>query len=310
MIAIDWGSSSQRAFHLGADGSVIDQRRDTQGLLACQGRFEAVLRELIADWDDELILLAGMIGSRQGWVEVPYLECPATLRDIAARMTRITPASLPDRQVWIVPGLLYRSSPDVADVLRGEEAQLCGLMRCIDAQPQIACMPGTHSKWAMIANGCVESFFTAMTGEVFDVLRHHSLLGRLMSEGLGPLDPRAFHAGMSRARQPGGLLHHLFTVRTAGLLETFGPAQLSSYLSGLLIAHELLDSGWCEQARGCPVHLIGAPALVHAYSLALDEFHVTVQRHGETLAAAGLLALARAAGLDDRTSRETSKPCS
>lgn len=299
MIAIDWGSSSLRAFRLDARGHIIEQRRETQSLLACRDRFEAVLMQLIAGWDDGLIVLAGMVGSRQGWVEVPYGDCPASLPQIAAGMVQVAATGLRDRKVWIVPGLIYRGEQNGADVLRGEEAQLCGFMQSADAGSHIVCMPGTHSKWAMVENGRVESFFTAMTGEVFDILCQHSLLGKLMSGTREPLDKDAFVDGMARARQSGGLLHHLFSVRTSGLLGTLQPAQLSSYLSGLLIAHELLDSGWSMRAHGRTVHLIGAAALVEAYALALQRLDVVAQLHGETLAAEGMFALARAAGLQE-----------
>ena len=296
MIAIDWGSSSLRAFRLDAHGDIVEQRRATQSLLACQDRFEEVLMQQIAGWDDPCIVLAGMVGSRQGWVEVPYVNCPATLAEIAAGMVEVTATSLRDRKVWIVPGLLHRGESAVADVLRGEEAQLCGFMQSADAGPQIVCMPGTHSKWAVVEGGRIESFFTAMTGEVFDLLCKHSLLGKLMSGTHERLDEKAFLEGMVRARQSGGLLHHLFSVRTSGLLGTLQPAQLSSYLSGLLIAHELLDSQWCPRARDRTVHLIGAPALLETYALALRQLGVVTQLHGETLAAKGMFALARAAG--------------
>ncbi len=296
MIAVDWGSSSLRAFRLGAAGEVLEQRSSALGAIACEGRFESVLAGQIAGWNDPLLVLAGMVGSRQGWIEVPYVDCPATLRDIATGMRRADAAALPGRQVWIAPGLRYRNDNHAFDVLRGEEAQLCGLMQRVDTQAHLVCMPGTHSKWARIEGGCVREFFTAMTGEVFDILRKHSLLGRLMS-GDSSLDRDAFLQGMDRARQSGGLLHHLFSVRTNGLMGVLQPGQLSSYLSGLLIAHELLDSDWCTQARGHTVHLIGAPALTAAYVLALRRFDIDVQQHDETLAATGLLALARAADL-------------
>jgi len=300
MIAIDWGSSSLRAFRLDARGAVLETRRAPLGVLACAGRFEQVLQEQIGDWDDDLIVLAGMIGSRQGWIEVPYVNCPATLQHIAANMVNINAPNLPGHRVWIVPGLQYRSGSHV-DLLRGEETQLCGLMMQLDTERHtgrhIACLPGTHSKWAVIEGGRIESFFTAMTGEVFDVLCHHSLLGRLMMASDAPLDRAAFLQGMARAQQPGGLLHHLFSVRTVGLRGTFNAVQLPSYLSGLLIAHELLDANLTERAHGCGVHLIGSPTLVEAYVLALRQFDVATVSHDETLAAQGLFALARSRDL-------------
>lgn len=297
MIAVDWGGSSLRVYRLGAGGDVLEERRSALGVLAFTEAFEQVLRQQIDGWDDPLIVMAGMIGSRQGWVEVPYVNCPATLSDIAAGMVEIRAPTLPDRRLWIVPGLLHRTESNAADVLRGEEAQLCGLMQRIDAARQVVCLPGTHSKWVIVEQGRIESFLTAMTGEVFDLLRRHSLLGRLMTEPSEDADHSAFFQGMARAQQPGGLLHHLFSVRIAGLLATLQPAQLAPYLSGLLIAHELLGYDVCTQVRGGTVHLIGAPALLEAYALALRRFDTDVQLHGEQLAAAGLYVLAHRRGL-------------
>lgn len=300
MIAVDWGSSSFRAFRLDARGEVIEQRRSASGALACEGRFEAVLAEHIAGWDDSLVILAGMVGSRQGWREVPYVDCPATLSDIARGMVKIDAAGLAERHIWIAPGLKDRSEDGVFDVLRGEETQLCGLMQRVDAtQTHLVCMPGTHSKWVRIEGSRIERFHTAMTGEIFDVLRKHSVLGRLMTAG-NELDPQAFMQGVERARHEGGLLHHLFSVRTAGLMDVLQGEQLASYLSGLLIGHEIFDADWHTQAQHSTVHLIGAATLTAAYSLALRSVDIKLQQHDELLAATGLFALARQAGLQPR----------
>jgi len=308
MIAVDWGSSSLRAYRLDAQGEIIERRPAPLGVLTCAGRFDDVLREQIDGWDDTLVVLCGMIGSRQGWAEVPYVRCPATAADVAGSMERIDSPALPGRSVWIVPGVLYRSTAaDGLDVMRGEETQLFGLMKRLDAGRHLVCMPGTHSKWAFVRGGCIEAFFTAMTGEVFDLLRKHSLLGRLMPEGDSALDKSAVIRGVARARLPGGLLNHLFSVRTSGLTETLAPEQLASYLSGILIASELLDSPWADQVRCQAVHLIGDSTVLEPYSIVMQELGITVQCHDEAFVAAGihLLAMSRAlpaAGADPSTS--------
>jgi 2-dehydro-3-deoxygalactonokinase len=306
MIVVDWGSSSLRAFRLNTAGRIVDQRRAACGVLAGTDQFADVLQQQIAEWTDPLVVLAGMIGSRQGWVEVPYVECPTTLADIAAAMTPIDAPTLPDRSLWIVPGVLYRAAtPNGVDVMRGEETQLCGLLQRVDTTRHVACLPGTHSKWVIIEHGRIESLFTAMTGELFELLRRHSLLARLMAADNDALDVPAFVQGIDRARQPGGLLNHLFSVRTSGLTGALQPAQLASYLSGLLIGHELLDSQWAEQARGFRVHLIGSPALLEPYSLAMRHLAIAVEVHDETLAAMGAHALARHRGLLDDSFHNT-----
>ena len=298
MIAVDWGSSSLRTFRLDDRGKIMEQRRSDLGVLTCQGQFERVLQQQIVGWNDPLIVLACMISSRQGWVEVPYVECPVTMGVIAAGMMNVEAPGLPNRRVWIVPGLICRTvAANATDVLRGEETQLCALMAHADSMRRIVCLPGTHSKWAIVEGGRIESFFTVMTGEVFDLLRKRSLLASLMTESLEPLDREAFRQGMAQAQKTGGVLHHLFSVRTAGLTNTLKPAQLASYLSGLLIAHELLDLPWAEEVRGQSVHLIGNPALLESYRLALLELGTAVEIHPETLAAHGAHALAQHRGL-------------
>ncbi len=298
MIAVDWGTSSLRLYQLNAAGRLLEERRAAQGILACQGAFEAVLSQQLAGWEDPLIVLAGMVGSRQGWMEVSYIECPATLEDVARGMLQLEAPSLPGRSLWVVPGLLFRgTTANSADVLRGEETQLLGLLNQNEATRQVVCLPGTHSKWVLVSLNRIDSFFTAMTGEVFEVLRTHSLLGRLIPSGTGPLDHGACRQAVARAREPGGLLHHLFSVRTSGLFGSLTAEQLPSYLSALLIAHEALELPLAAQLRGATVQLIGSAPLLEAYALVLRELGIGVATHNEALAARGAYRLARVRGL-------------
>lgn len=299
MIAVDWGTSSFRAHRLDASGAVQEQRSAAVGLLACQGRFEPMLAQQLAGWDDELILMAGMIGSRNGWREVPYVACPAGLGEIAAGLLGVVAAGLPRRRIFIAPGLSHRPAVGAPEVMRGEEAQLLGLFGELPgAGPHTVCLPGTHSKWATVGGGRIGSFHTAMTGELYALLKQHSLLGALMEHddaGAVAEDAPAFELGVRTSRDAGGLLSHLFSVRTRGLFGELSAAQLPSYLSGLLIGHEL--QGLLGGAQH--VHLIGNEALVRRYRHALALRHVDVQVHGEALVARGLHQLAVAARLTE-----------
>ncbi|KHL59498.1 2-dehydro-3-deoxygalactonokinase [Xanthomonas cannabis] len=291
MIAVDWGTSSLRAYLLDATGAVLEQRRGSDGILACQGRFAEVLTRLIADWNGPL-LLSGMIGSRNGWVEQPYLPCPADTAALAQAM-RSEDDLLPGRTLWFVPGVSTGEHDGVPDVMRGEETQLVGLIAALGGGEHVACLPGTHSKWARIANGQLTGFATVMTGELYAVLRQHSILGKLMDDDHAELDAAAFLQGVDRSADSGGLSHHLFGTRTLGLFERLSSAALPSYLSGLLIGHELRE----HRGDHAIVHLVGSPALAQRYALALQHLGVQSQLHPEDLAAAGLFALARQRGL-------------
>ncbi|MBA3928803.1 MAG: MFS transporter [Xanthomonas sp.] len=292
MIAVDWGTSSLRLYRLADDGQVRERRRSDQGVLTCDGRFGEVLAREIAGWDDVDILLCGMVGGRGGWHEMPYLPCPAGNHALALGMQRFQPPGFDERAFWLVPGLRDSDSDRVPDVMRGEETQLAALLDVLTAGTHLVCLPGTHSKWVTVRDGQVRRIATAMTGELYALLRQHSILGRLMPAGDVRFDGYAFDAGLKRSDDRGGLLHHLFGVRTTGLFQQFAEPTLPSYLSGLLIGHELRASGLFSHApRPAQVHLIGNDRLLASYAHALTTLGVGVQRHPEDLAARGLHAL-------------------
>jgi 2-dehydro-3-deoxygalactonokinase len=253
VIAVDWGTSSLRCYRLDAQGNILESRSSNQGILnVAPGQLPRVLEAQIRGWQEAPIVMSGMVGSRQGWVEVPYVQCPAGFDEIAAKLVKVGWAN---REGWIVPGLSCRDTAGVPDVMRGEETQIlgCGVEGTI-------CLPGTHSKWVEVKGGRIERFSTLMTGEVYAVLKQHSILGRMIEEGRADAD--AFAEGVGRSGKAGGLLHHLFGVRTRGLMGELSAAASASYLSGILIGHELRS----QNAK--QVHLLGAPALAALYQQA------------------------------------------
>ena len=310
MIGVDWGTSSFRAYRL-RDGAVIGRIETAGGILGMpQGGFAAALRQAIAPWlaaGETEILLCGMVGSRQGWVEAPYLPCPAGPAEIAAAAI---PIPFDGARVRLLPGLTTRApggTPDCApggtpddapggtpddapggtpDVMRGEETKLVGLLATLGTAPALVCLPGTHSKWARLAGGQVVGFTTHMTGELRAVLLDHSILGR--QARAAPPDAAAFRRGLHRAAEPGGLSHHLFGTRALGLFGELPETATESYLSGLLIGAECR----AEASGAGTVHLAGAEALAERYAIALTAAGQTCQRHPDDIAASGLALLA------------------
>jgi 2-dehydro-3-deoxygalactonokinase len=232
LIGLDWGTSNCRAFRIARDGAVLETRTAAQGILAVKdGNFAAAYEALVGDWlkaHAAPVLMCGMIGSRQGWIEAPYVELPADAEQLARNLIKV-----PGTNAAIVPGLVGDALAGGRDVIRGEETQIVG---ALDADA-LYCLPGTHSKWVSVEQNSIVRFATFMTGEVYGVLRQHSILGRLMENEAH--DDAAFSAGIERGRKAGGLLHQLFSVRTDGLFGAQLPTALASYLSGLLIGHEL-----------------------------------------------------------------------
>jgi 2-dehydro-3-deoxygalactonokinase len=215
------------------------------------------------------VLIAGMAGARQGWIEAPYLEAPADLRGLAEGA--VSPPMSPDGpRVSILPGVCQKT-PGAENVMRGEETQLLGLSRLVEGYSGPVCMPGTHSKWAMLEGVRLTSFTTAMTGELYDVLRQHSVL-RHSLDGThdGAARDEGFAAGVNVGLEsPQDLSSNLFTVRAASLLSGRGTDWCSGYLSGLLIGSEVgARRQWLSSGE---IPLIGSPTLCRLYAQAIAQ---------------------------------------
>ncbi len=185
MIGVDWGTTSFRAFRIARDGTIRDRRTALRGLVNVpDNRFADTLREEIGPWlaaGEDHVLLSGMIGSRQGWKEAPYIPCPVGARDVAAGLVEI---EFDWGQVRLVPGLSATDEAGVAEVMRGEETQVFGVLEVMGGSG-LACLPGTHSKWVRVEGGRIVGFTTHMTGEAFAALRGHTILGAHDARGSG-----------------------------------------------------------------------------------------------------------------------------
>lgn len=303
LIGLDWGTTSFRAYRMDADGRILDRLSSDLGIMAvADGDFAAALRQQIAPWlfgpAHPPILASGMIGSRQGWHEAPYVALPAGAPELADSLISTTDDGGP--AVHFVPGLSYRDPSGAPDVMRGEETQLIGAMESAD-NSRLFILPGTHSKWVVASAGRIRWFATFLTGEMFAVLKNHSILGRLMSGT--EHDPAAFQRGLEdsapQAGDPSGLLHRLFGVRSLPLFGALPETGVESYLSGLLIGTELAeatrllpDTGGFRSAV-----IVGRSDLARHYKTALVSRGISTESADPDICATGLYRLAVAAGL-------------
>lgn len=292
LIALDWGSTRLRAFLLGADGAVLATRQSDHGASTLSGAeaFAQALAAATRDWPELPVLACGMVGSQHGWREAPYAPCPADAAALARQALQV------HERFWILPGLMHDGAQP--DVMRGEETQIVGALALHPELAEQACLvlPGTHSKWARVEAGRVTGFATHMTGELYALLRQHSVLARLMpADTAAALSSEGFLAGVDAAREDGALSHQLFAVRTLGLFKRLAAEQLPDYLSGLLIGHEIAN----ELEAGTPerLALVGDPALCGRYALALGRFGIGAPLQLDNTAPAGLWRLAQTMGL-------------
>jgi 2-dehydro-3-deoxygalactonokinase len=286
LIGIDWGTTNFRAFRFDAGGRVVERRMYPAGILNVKdGKFAETLQEKVGDWiaDGEgRVLLSGMVGSRQGWIEAGYLPCPVTLNDLAKAATKIPFAGA---QIMLIPGVRSEDSRGVPEVMRGEETEVMGI-----AEPQrhsmLVCMPGTHTKWIELDARSIVRFQTCMTGDVFAALHRETILSKLM-HAEAALDGEGFLRGVQRSNDAGGLLHHLFGVRALTLMGDLGEESAASYLSGLLIGHEVR----CMMPANDSVHLVGAGQLCWLYRRAIEACGGAATMEDQEAAARGLAAI-------------------
>ena len=152
-IAVDWGTTNRRAYRVGADGRHDAEFEDERGVLSVEaGGFPAAIAQIRERLGDLPLLLAGMVGSNRGWVEAPYASCPAGFAELAAKVVWAEPG-----RAAIVPGLALLTDTR-ADVMRGEEVQLLGAVAAgLIPSDGLACHPGTHNKWVVLADSRVQA---------------------------------------------------------------------------------------------------------------------------------------------------------
>jgi len=269
-VAVDWGTSNLRAWGITGSGEIAFSRASPDGMgRLTREQYPSVLVGLLTEVHEPVdVLICGMAGARQGWLEAPYLDAPADLRTLAAGA--VAP-EMPGGQFApsILPGVCQRDL-GAEDVMRGEETQLLGLSWLLPGFSGLAVMPGTHSKWAILEGTTLRRFSSAMTGEIFELLRTHSVLRHSLNGELEGEDrDLGFAAGLDQGlERPERLTATLFKVRAGALLSGRSPAWCGGFLSGLLIGAEIGGQrDWIGEAE---IPLIGSVGLCSLYQDAFE----------------------------------------
>jgi len=257
-IAVDWGTTNRRAYLLDSTGKCVEEFEDGKGALSVpKGEFPAAAAEIRTRLGDHPMLLAGMAGSNRGWVDAPYLPCPRGIDDLVSNL------------VWagereaIVPGLSFIGDGR-ADVMRGEEVQLLGAIAAgYVAADALVCHPGTHNKWVVVEGGQVTRFRTVMTGEMFNLLKNHSIIGDRL-QGKVTVGA-AFERGVAHGLDHTDLTSELFAIRARWLLGVTEPEASASYASGLLIGSDV-RIGLANHDQAV---VMGRPELTRLYAAAV-----------------------------------------
>jgi 2-dehydro-3-deoxygalactonokinase len=259
-----------RAALLDADGAVLGRTEADQGVQSvAAGGFPAVLEAACAPWfaahPDLPVVMAGMVGSRNGWVEASYVSCPCSAADLARQRMRVPGV---DRDVSIVPGVDVRWPDGAYDVMRGEEVQAFGA----GVSDGLVCLPGTHSKWIEMAGGRILRFASFITGELYAAMTA-SFVGRLASEPEEPAE--GLKAGATAATFAGGLSRLLFQARAQVLGGDLSGGAVRPFLSSLIVGQEIVGAA---SLFGSPrmVHLVAASPQREVYEAALNQRGIAV----------------------------------
>jgi len=298
LIAVDWGTSRLRAWLVDGGGNVLDQAESDEGIGAIAGGHETIFERVVGDWPTVPAIMAGMVGSRQGWREAAYVPCPATVLSLAGGISRFTTAR--GRPVAVVPGLVVKRGD--GNVLRGEETQIVGALGRESAFTGTCILPGTHSKWASIDKGVIVDFQSFISGELFELLARRSFLRHSVAEPDSASDLSTapdFRLAVERTAKEGlPFLAALFSVRVRQLLADVKPENNLAYLSGLVIGGEIA-AAMATRTLGhdTAIRIVGSKSLGRAYRAALAILGYDAETFdGDKMAVAGLLHLARAIG--------------
>jgi len=283
-IAVDWGTTNRRAYRIDPSGARGEEFEDGKGILSVPSSgFPKAIAEIRERLGDLPLLLAGMVGSNRGWVEAEYVRCPAGISDLADAL------AWPTGREAIVPGVSYVGEGR-ADVMRGEEVQLLGAVAAGHVPPKaLVCHPGTHNKWVNVDKSRIASFRTVMTGELFSLLKQHSILADLLAVEAEPGD--AFERGVTHALENADLPAELFAVRARVLLGEARREDAPSYASGLLIGSDI-RIGLSGLVPG-DVFVMGRPELTRLYAAAIRTVgREAIELDGEESFVAGIRRIA------------------
>ena len=289
-VAVDWGTTHFRIWRMHGD-KALEGREALCGLLSLKREeFEPTLKEHLHGWPTESpVLMSGMVGSRQGWQEAPYLFLPVSLKDVAIGAVDVQTKDL-QRKVHVLPGVACQEESR-PDVMRGEETQMLGLGAGSAEWSGMICLPGTHCKWVKVALGQVQQFDTYLTGEFFSILRQHSILRHDLEAGDVDAEHPAFAKGVSTGFvESTPLLTSLFRVRASSLLLDRDPVANLAFLSGRLLGEEL-RSATQNIEKTEKIQLVGGSSLTKLYARALSLVGREVDLHsGDDLVRLGLTA--------------------
>ena len=297
LIIGDWGNSNARVWLCDAGGAALEERRGPgiASMRSDPAAIAAAFAAMTAGWPSDIpALVAGVVGASYGWRDAGYLTCPIAIADIGSHAVR---APTNERAIWITPGIRCVNAWGQPDTMRGEELQIVGWAARAMTRDSLIALPGTHCKWARIENGHVAGFHSTISGELFAMLREHSVIIDRAAQA-APHDAAAFAEGAALAKNTADidLSALLFSARGRQATGAMAARVAASFVSGIVIGCDVRTA--LRRYAGEAVAVIGADPIAHRYAVVLDQWGIEAQvMAGDTTMHSGLIASAASAGL-------------
>ena len=293
----DWGTSNLRLSCV-VDGKIVDTTAGP-GVGKLKSNAKAIIVQAISHWEEKedinALYLCGMAGSSLGLVDVPHHPCPTDWAEIG-RVTQSV--SLGAKNAQIVPGLSCINPLGAPDYLRGEETQIVGALKVhnnIRRGSQLLCLCGTHTKWAWITDGRIDTFLTSLSGELFEQLRLSVLVEETADRS--HIDAASLRLGIQESgkQEHADLLHQLFQVRSRVLSGELSTESASGFLSGLILGTDVGRALKISRVQGRAIDsvtIVGAEHLTKQYARACSYFKTKYTRlDGQKASLAGLASI-------------------
>jgi 2-dehydro-3-deoxygalactonokinase len=305
VLAVDTGTTTTRVWAL-EDGSVrtgrsahagardLARSRDRDWLLArIRELAEQALAQLAKEWSAvDGIVAFGMITSELGLEELPHLSAPVGVDDLVDALQERTYVDALPVPLHLVPGVRNGAGAlELADVMRGEETEVVGLLSLGHAEPPLLYLSvGSHSKLVAVdGDGRIGWSATTLSGELLWALHRETILAGLVDPSS---DIGDFHWVEEGARlvEAIGLSRALFAARLLNRIEQQPARACSDFVHGAVAKSDLVSFRAALVGRSAAAVVVagGGPlAAAYRHLLAREPWAGDVHVADEPLGALG-----------------------
>ncbi len=202
---------------------------------------DSLLKSFSVEYEDvEYVLASGMITSEFGICPIDHIMAPAGLEELGRNVKRTMLQEICPIPFMFVRGVKFTcETPELADMMRGEETELMGIIR--SGEDCVYILPGSHSKVIKVnSDGKIERFSTLLTGEMIKAISEGTILKDAIDLGCDKTDSEYLLKGYEFCREH-GVNKALFKVRILKNVFSATSVQTYSFFLGVVLADEIRE---------------------------------------------------------------------